>query len=386
MSTLLASAKSANIAAQEAVRRAIDNGQEIGIQVAAYLDGECVVNVSDGLVDPASDKRVDDLTLFNVFSVVKAVTATALHIQVERGRMRYDDLVAKHWPEYGVNGKEKTTVADILAHRAGVPQMPKDVTVEQMCDWDYMISQIADLTPVRVPGTATTYLAMTFGWLVGELVRRTDPSGRSFGTFVREELAEPLEISDLWIGLPDAAAPRAAPLINAMRPPAQRAPLYYAALPPQVALLPEVFGRADVRRAEIPAVGGVFNATSSARFWAMLANGGELDGVRLLSSERVAKFNAPRVGASEPDPVFDNMVLPLTASGFYLGGSAPHRFAVNNPEAICVPGAGNSIGWADMKNRFAMAVCHNRMQTPLTPEEDPLVPIATAVRRALDMA
>ncbi len=378
--------RSAQAAAQKAIDHVVEAGLEIGVQVVAYLDGVKVADACGGVIDPASDQKVQPDTLFNVFSVTKAVTATALHIQAERGRIAYDDLVVKHWPEYGKHGKAKTTVRDILSHRAGVPQMPPGMTPEKMCDWDYMVGQIADLTPIVEPGSTTTYLAMTFGWMVGELVRRTDPAHRSLGTFVREELAEPLGIEDLWIGLPDDAAPRAAPLFSAPASAAERPPLFYAAMPPEVALAPQVFGREDVRRAEVPAVGGVFNAQSSARFWAMLAQGGALDGVRLLSADRVETFNIPRVGSDEPDPVLLNSVLPITIGGFWLGNPFPGRFAVREPTAICHPGAGNSLGWADFKRRLAVGYCHNRMQSPLTPEEDPVTIVADAIREALELS
>src|SRR5690606_13622960 len=125
---------------------------EIGIQVAAYVDGESVVNVVAGTLEPNGDRKVDEMTLFNVFSVSKAVAATALHLQAERGRIAYDDLVTKFWPEYGAHGKQDTTVLDVLSHRAGTPQMPEGVTPEQMCDWDYMVGQMAGLTPISEPG------------------------------------------------------------------------------------------------------------------------------------------------------------------------------------------------------------------------------------------
>jgi CubicO group peptidase (beta-lactamase class C family) len=154
---------------------------------------------------------------------------------------------------------------------------------------------------------------MTFGWIVGELVRRTDPQRRSLGRIVREEIAAPLGISDLWIGLPDAAEPRVARQIDAMVPvpPEYLPPLFLASMPAAVALHPTVFERPDVRRAEVAGVGGIFNARSEARFWAMLANGGELDGVRLLSREHVASFSTPRANAEEPDPVMFGFPIPI---------------------------------------------------------------------------
>jgi CubicO group peptidase (beta-lactamase class C family) len=156
-------------------------------------------------------------------------------------------------------------------------------------------------------------------------------------------------------------------------------------MPPPVGLVPEVFERADVRRAGIAGVGGIFTARSCARFWSMLANGGALDGVRLLSADRVAAFNIPRTRADEPDLVMFGMALPLSGAGFWLGGPQPPVAAVKYARAICHPGAGNSIGWADVDTGLAVSVCHNRMKDPMTREEDSVLMIADAVRRALDL-
>jgi CubicO group peptidase (beta-lactamase class C family) len=150
--------------------------------------------------DPASGRAVTASTLFPVFSVTKAVTVTALHIQADRGLLRYDDRVADHWPEYGVNGKESTTIRDALTHRSGAPQMPAGVTPELMCDWDWMVSGVAAQRPAFPPGTRSAYHSHVYGWLIGEIVRRTDPLRRSFGDFVRQEICKPLGIDDLWVG------------------------------------------------------------------------------------------------------------------------------------------------------------------------------------------
>lgn len=370
---------------QHAVDRLIEEGREIGVQVAAYLDGKLVVDVWGGLADVDTGRKVDGDTLFNMFSVTKPLAVTALHMLVDRGLVAYDALVADYWPDYAQNGKERTSVRDVLTHRAGVPQMPEGVTPELMCDWDWMTTRIAELTPLAPPGEKALYLSMTFGWIVGEVVRRADPQHRSLGRFVREEIAGPLNAPDLWIGLPDEQAPRVARLINASQPipPEFVPPLYSASMPPQVDLIPEVFQRPDVRRAEIAGVGGIFTARSNARFWAMLAQGGELDGVRLLSKDLVATFSTPRRDSNEPDPVMFGMPLPLGIAGFWLGGEQPPVAAAKHARAICHPGAGNSMGFADPEARLAVAITHNRMFMPRTREEDTALIIADAVRAQL---
>ena len=173
---------------QKAVDLAIAERGEIGLQVAAYLDGELVVDVWGGLADETTGKSVDTDTVFPVFSVIKAVTAVALHIQAERGLVDYCEPVARYWPEFGAHGKDKGTLYDALTHRIGVPLMPVGVTPELMCDWDWMVGRLADMRPLFEPGTKSGYMAYTFGWVIGEVVRRTDPKGRPFGTFIQEEM------------------------------------------------------------------------------------------------------------------------------------------------------------------------------------------------------
>jgi len=378
--------EAANARVRDAIAAAIAAGREDGVQVAAYLDGRLVIDTWGGLADPRTGRAVDGDTLFNVFSVTKAVVATALHIQAERGLIDYDTPIAAYWPEYGAKGKAGTTVRDALTHRAGIPQMPDGVTPEQICDWPTMCRRIAELEPLAEPGTRTLYLSMTYGWIVGELVSRTDPRRRPFAQWVQDEIAQPLGISDLWLGIPDAAEPRVARLSNPAPIPRELLPpLYSASMPPQVDLVPEVFERPDVRRACVAGVGGIFNARSEARFWALLAQGGALDGVRLLSEARVHGFSVPRANSDEADPVMFNMPLPLSAGGYWLGGEHPPVCSVGNPRALCHPGAGGSIGWADPDSRLAVAICHNRMLQPMRREDDPLLPIAQALRAGLGL-
>lgn len=377
----------ANVAVQHAIDETLAAGTEVGVQVAAYLRGELVIDAWGGTADPASGRPVDGDTLFNVYSVTKAVVATAVHMQVDRGLLDYDAPITRWWPEYGAHGKEKTTLRDVLTHRACVPQMPEGMTPERLCDWPWMAAAIADLRPLAEPGTQTLYLSMTFGWILGELVRRSDPQRRSIGRYVREEIAVPLGAPDLWIGLPDEQLPRVARQVNAMAPipPEYLPPLFMASMPAPVALVPEVFERPDVRRAEVAGVGGIFTARSQARFWAMLAGGGTLAGVRLLSKEIVATLNTPRANSEEPDQVMFGFPLPITIGGYWFGGPNPPVCSVKNPRAICHPGQGGSIGWADPDQQLAVAICHNRLFNARSPADDPILPIANALRSALGL-
>jgi CubicO group peptidase (beta-lactamase class C family) len=375
-----------NHVVQAAVDSAIKKGGEIGVQVAAYLDGKLAVDVCGGVADQTTGKKVDRDTVFPVFSIIKAVTATALHIQAERGLVDYYTPIARYWPEFGKHGKDNGTVYDALTHRLGVPLMPVGVTPELMCDWDWMVSQLAEMRPLFEPGTKSAYMAYTFGWVVGEVVRRTDPKERPFGTFIQEEICQPLGIDSLWAGIPAGVEPRVARLMN-LPPIPPGAPgiapdsLMPRAMPAQVATTQEVFGRSDVRRACIPGAQGIMNARSGARFFAMLANGGELDGVRLLSEERVRTFNIPRP-PSDWDPVL-GVPHKGTIGGFHLPGSPSMWPAGTNPHVFGHNAAGGTVGWADPDTRLGVMITHNRMFPHGRKEDNALFPIGEAVRKAL---
>lgn len=378
----------ANAAVEATIHQAIREQGEIGIQVAVYHQGKLVIDTWGGIADTVTGRPVDGDTLFNVFSVTKAVAATAVHIQAERGLLDYDAPIADYWPEWGCHGKEKATVRDALTHRTGTPQMPEGTTPELICDWDAMVAGIAALKPLLPVGDKPAYQSMSFGWVLGEIVRRTDPLRRPFGQFIQDEICKPFAIADLWVGIPDHVESRIARLVNANAadPKPAEESLFVKSLPNNVQLIPEVFERPDVRRACIAAVGGIFNARSEARFWAILAQGGTLDGVKLLSPERVDAACVPRIG-NDPDPVYFNAIMPLSEGGYWMGSdSVPFVGMVQGPRTICCPGAGASIGWADPDTGLAVAFCHNRMIRPKTCEEHPFFGIANTIRSSLGLA
>jgi CubicO group peptidase (beta-lactamase class C family) len=354
---------------EEALEVALERG-EIGVQVAAYAGNELVVDTWAGTVAEGPDAEpVGRSTVFPIFSVTKAVTATAVHIQGERRLIEYDAPVATYWPEYGTKGKEAVTVRDILTHRAGVPQMPSDITPERLADWDWIVERLADVEPICPPGTQNTYLSYTFGWLLGEVIRRTDPLRRSFPQFVQEEICKPLGIDALWIGIPPEVEPRVAVL---SRPEGKPMPepdsVEYLAAPPPVQFYPPIYNRPDVHQAAIPAAGGIADARSVARLFALLANGGELGGVRLLSEERVLSFLAPRPDTNGYDSTHRGPGHAIGMGGYHLNrllnvdGPARGPITPGGPECrvLCHPGSGGSIGWADVDARVSIAICHNR--------------------------
>jgi CubicO group peptidase (beta-lactamase class C family) len=377
---------SANRQVQAAIEQAIRDQGEIGIQVAAYLDGELVIDCWAGVADSTTGRPVDAATLFNVFSVTKAVVSTAVHVQAERGYLDYDEPVATYWPEFAANGKGDITVRDVLTHHTGTPQMPEGTSPQTICDWDFIVAGIARLAPI-LPKNKPAYQSMSFGWILGEIVRRTDPKRRDFRSFIREEIAEPFGIADLWVGIPDEVEPRIAKLVDGGSSAAPPADSYFArSLPLNVQLVPAVFERPDVRRACIAGVGGIFNARSEARFWAILANGGALDGKRLLSRERVDAACLPRPG-NDPDPVYFNAPMTLSQGGYWMHSAAtPFTCAAQGVRTICVPGAGGSLGWADPDTKLAVAFCHNRMIRPRTCADHPLTAIANTIRTSLGLS
>ena len=373
-----------NDAVQCTLDSLVADGREIGVQVAAWLGEEQIVDCWSGLADRETGRPVDGDTLFNVFSVSKAVTATALHIQAERGLVDYDAPVASYWPDFAQAGKAGVTVRQVLSHVSGVLRMPQGVTPELMTNWDWMCARIAEMPGAYPAGSRSSYQSMTFGWLIGEVVRRTDPKRRPFGQFIREEIAKPLGATDLWFGIPAEAEPRIARLDDVAVYVAPDGNAMREAQPLIVDLMPDPFERPYVRRACIPAVGGIFNARSAARFWAMLANGGQLGGVRLLSEQRVASFAAPRPHFEDSDPVFFGMRVPIGWAGYWLGGAdAPPVSSPRNMRALCHPGMGGSIGWADPDLKLAVAFCHNRMFDTVEIDQDSRTLIGDVIRGML---
>jgi CubicO group peptidase (beta-lactamase class C family) len=366
---------------EAALREVLARG-EIGVQVAAYVGGELIIDAWAGLADLDAGSPVDASTLFPVFSVTKAVTAAALHIQAERGLLDYDAPVARYWPEFAQNGKGVITVEQILTHQSGVPQMPDGATPARLCDWDWTVARLAELEPLFEPGTLNAYASYSLGWLIGEIVRRTDPRRRPFGRFVREEIAEPLGIADLWIGLPAAELPRGAMLVSDIpeRRPGAETALSLAAKPDKGVRDDVLYNRDDIRMACLPGGGALMSARASARFFALLANGGELGGVRLLSKDRLRHCATPRPKAEEPDQVLygGNVVMPMGKGGFWLDGTV---FG-GGPGVLCHAGLGGSAGFADLKTGLAVSICHNRLFAGFKAAhpDHPLYPLGQAVR------
>ena len=245
---------------------------EIGLQVAAYLDGKLVVDAWAGMADEATKKAVDGDTMFMLSSTTKGVTSTCMHVCVEKHKLDYDMPIVKVWPEFGANGKGDATLRHALCHRTGVPQTPVGYTPDWLPDWDRMCRGIAELKPMYPIGERTAYHSLNFGYINGEILRRVD--GRSIAQFLQEEICKPLGINGLYLGVPDSELRRVAVLTDAPPAPAD----YDARMvgEPAGSYVAKVFNRPEVQKASIPASGGIMSARGLARHYAMLANWGEL--------------------------------------------------------------------------------------------------------------
>jgi CubicO group peptidase (beta-lactamase class C family) len=377
---------------RNALERAVELG-EIGVAVAVYAGEDCVVDECIGDVAPG-DAPVQPDTLFPVFSVTKAMVATSVHIQAERGLLDYEAPVAEYWPEFAQQGKGDITVRHVLCHQSGMAAMPPDITPARINDWDWVTGQLAAMAPLHPPGEANAYHALSFGWLLGEVVRRTDPQGRVPCRFVPEEILDPCAVPDVWLTTPVELDDRVAILTTAGA--AQRdfsaATLRTASTPPAVAPSPEVYNLPEMRHACNPAAGAVAAAHGIARFFAILANGGSLGGVRLLSEDRVRACLEVRPGNHRLDEVAGE-TTDVGRGGFWVLDPDPELEPSPNalPESIFAggtrvlyqTGAGGSLGWADLDARVAVGICHNRMFGPAPAERHPWAALGDAIATVL---
>jgi len=346
---------------QEAIDQLVGSGTERGVQVAVYRSGEQVVDAVAGVADPATGRPVTSDTPFYNFSIGKGATTTVAHVLAERGLFGYDTPIVELWPEFGAHGKHSVTVRHVLNHSAGVPGIPLDTTPEDLCDWDKMCAAIADAELWWEPGTKVGYHAYTFGYIVGEVVRRT--TGKPISQVLREDVAGPLGVADeLYFGMPESEhhrlalledAPGAAEMTSAMP---HDLPMFKAG-PLMLFPTAQLGNRTDILAAAIPE-GGKTSARAIARMYAALLD--EVDGTRLLSPQRLREATA--VATSGVDEVFG---MP---SAWGLGWSIglPGSTAKDTPTAFGVGGAGGSFAYADTATGIAFALTKNRLTADFT--------------------
>jgi CubicO group peptidase (beta-lactamase class C family) len=340
-----------------------------GTAMCVYHRGECVVDIWGGSKDGAGTPWQAD-TMSVSFSTTKGVTATALHILVDRGLLDYDDPVAKYWPEFAQAGKERITVRHLLCHQAGLYGIRGLVDdVRQILDWGYMTDALAGAAPALQPGTASAYHGLTYGWLVGEVIQRV--AGLPFAEVIRRELAEPLELDGMYVGTPAAQFPRAARLLmatkrtmsgafetrllrlqrvlSALRIRFDVTRMIEALLPPGV----ETFqwDAPETLAASIPAANGVFTARSLAKLYAVLAGGGQWQGKRLLSEATLAR-------ATEIQTRRMDLVVPFPMH-WRLGYHRVVTMRGSPPRGFGHYGFGGSGAWADPERQLAVALVLN---------------------------
>ncbi|MCB1837869.1 MAG: beta-lactamase family protein [Alcanivoracaceae bacterium] len=354
-----------------------------GGAVSVYHRGEPVVDLWTGKRNWQGDPWQPD-TLSVSFSTTKGVIATLLHQQVAAGNIDYDKPVAHYWPEFAANGKGNITVRDLLTHRAGLFRMDTlNLSFEQVLDWDTACQALAAAAPDNSSAPHSVYHALTFGWLVGEVIRRV--TGTDIPTLTREALARPLGLDGLFIGTPDSEHHRVADLLmgrNPLLPPKQKQPSARGERKKSVQkrvrhaldtlidrnILPDItrFEKAtairgfhaqklttpDALRVAMPGFSGVFTARSLARLYGALANGGELDGTRTLPADMIATISKRQVFT------LDRMLF--TPMRWRLGYHQPFVWSLKRPEqGIGHFGFGGSGAWADPQRNLSVALTVN---------------------------
>ena len=276
----------------EAVRSALaanlDSGDELGASLVLDIDGDIVIDMWGGFCDEARTIGWSADTITNVWSSTKTVTSLAALMLADRGELDVDAPVARYWPEFAAGGKQDVEVRQLMSHSSGVSGLDQPAVVEDLYDWQQATSRMAAQAPWWEPGTASGYHALNYGHLVGEVVRRI--SGQTLKQFVAEQIAGPLG-ADFQIGAAESDWGRIA---NVVPPPPL--PIDLAALPPDSPAVRTLTGpviEAEVantpgwRRADIGAANGHGNARSLARIMSVVARGGEVGGVRLLSQDTI---------------------------------------------------------------------------------------------------
>ena len=350
---------------------------EVGAAFALHVGGKKVVDIWGGTADVRTSRPWTEDTLQLVFSTTKGATAMCANLLIEWGELDVDAPVATYWPEFAQNGKESIPVRMLLNHQAGLYTVDEPTPYADTLRWDPIVERLAAQKPLWEPGTQHGYHALTYGWLVGEVVRRI--SGKSLGTFFRDEFATPLGL-EFWIGLPKEEHDRVALLVPsdpptdpAMREMAEqlmgpnstmgRALTCSGALTPdetdsQPGIDSNGFNRPDLWSAEVPAANGVTTARSLSRLYASLVGPG-VDGKRLLSDETIAR-------ATEMQDDFNDSVLMQMPTRFGLGFMLSTPFSpFGGPRSFGHPGAGGSVGFADPEKDLAFGYVMNKMQSNL---------------------
>jgi CubicO group peptidase (beta-lactamase class C family) len=349
---------------REVFEQSFQRGDELGASICITLEGESVVDLHGGYADEARTLPWQPDSLVNVFSTTKGMTTLCALRLVEEGRLDIDAPVARYWPEFAAAGKADLPVRFLLSHRSGLAAVRDPLPPGSLYNWEVMTDALAKQAPWWTPGENHGYHALTFGFLVGEVVRRI--SGRSLGTYFREEFADPLGI-DFHIGLPEAHESRVSPLVQGPVHAEEGADLFSRIMSDPESLLAKAFinppmlptdaNTREWRAAEIPAANGHGTAAALARIYAALALGGKIDGVHVLSPEIIER-------ARQEQSLGKDLILPVI-SRFGLGFQIPPAEEPLGPnfKVFGHAGAGGSYGQADPENRMSFGYTMNLMHS-----------------------
>ena len=344
---------------------------DVGAAVCVYWEGRSVVDIWGGFTDAAQTKPWERDTIASVASTTKGMVATCIHILVERGLLDIDLPAAHYWPEFAQKGKENIPIRWLLCHRSGLPGVRQDMPPESLYDWDRYAAAIAETEPWWKPGTKHGYHALTFGYLVGEVIRRI--TGKSVGQFFQSEVTGPLE-ADFFIGVPEAQDHRAAEILPGPIPDPEDAPIMAEILRDRTSMTarafinpprqPDVFNTRAWRAAEIPSSNGHTTAWALARIYGMLAQGGALDGRRILQPQTIE--NAIVEQSSGPDAI---LVYP-SRFGLGFGLTSELRPFGPNERAFGHSGQGGSTGFADLDAKIGFGYVMNQYLSPTVKDPD----------------
>ncbi len=331
---------------------------ELGASACVTLEGQPVVDLWAGDADPQGHPWQED-TIVNVYSTTKTMASLCVLMLADRGEVDFGAPVATYWPEFAQKGKENVLVSHVMGHSTGVSGFDPTVSAEQLYDWEGIVTQLASQAPWWEPGTASGYHSITQGYLQGEIVRRV--SGRSLGTFFREEVAEPLG-ADFHIGMDpvhDSRVGELVPPVHSPKPPGLAADSIAMRTLTSCNLDGTEPRTSAWRRAEIPAAGGIGNARSVARVHSALACHGSVDGVRLLSPEGVDVILEEQTNG--PDHVFG---MPMRF-GMGFGLNSETLPISPNPRSFFWGGWGGSLAIIDLDARLTISYVMNGMAADL---------------------
>lgn len=349
---------------QEIITQAPDSGAAVSI----WHKGKNVVNLWGGLANRDTKAAWNEDTKVVVFSCTKGLMSLAIAQLFQAGKISYDDLVVKHWPEYQGAGKEKTTIGQLVSHQAGVPFFAEDVKTDQVINWDYMISQIEQEAPMWVPGSEYAYHAITHGWLTGEIIRRV--TGMSPGEYLAKEISSPLK-SDTWLGLPADLESKVASsyahedlasfFVDLKEKNTDAGNFLIRSLTLGEAFSMNLVGKNEgfnsqsVHAAEIPGAGGISTAHGISKIWSSVVH--ETDGIRLISDETVQYVTKVQ---SEGKP-FTDLEPPYSKFGMGFQLDSPARGYLTK-SSFGHDGAGGQCAFADPEHEIGFAFVTTEMR------------------------